>query len=108
MILMITKDIAEHEIDGDVYRVSIEYLAHKGTHLYIASQQWDELICELTEDIPLETLKYVRRKVNKLNVTFDDSHSKHIMLLLTELYPEKSGAIRKQFMLGRDLHEVLS
>ena len=107
MILRILENMEESEITGDTYTISVDYLNHIATHLYLASQQWDSLYCELSDSIPLGCLKNIRTKVKDVTVKIPDNETKKTMQLLAELYPEKSGTLRKQFMLGRSLKEVL-
>lgn len=107
MILKILSGTDMQELDGDSYVISTNYLQHKAVHLYIASQQWDGLYCELDDSIPLDCLKHVKTKVKQVTVKLPEVVTKTTMLLLTELYPDKAGSIRKQFMSGKDLREVI-
>lgn len=107
MTLKILVNSDGQQFDGDTMTISTEYLKHKATHLYIASQTWDKLYCEVDDSIPLGCLKHIRNKAGSVEVKLPQKQTKTTMLLLTELYPEKAGLLRKQFMTGRDLEEVL-
>lgn len=107
MNLNIKDRIDKSEISGSEYNLTIESLHHKGTHLFIASNKWDELHITITEDIPIGVLKYVRMCVNKVFVVIKGEQTEHIMELMCELYPEYSGKLHKAFMLHKDLKEVV-
>ena len=107
MILKIVKDFTGHEIDGDVMSISPEYLEHKAVHLYIASQRWEKVYCELDDSIPLGCLKCIASKAASIEVKLPNEQTKTTMRLLIELYPDKAGLLRKQFMSGKDMKEVL-
>ena len=108
MILRIIRDATESiaQDSGD-YQLAPSMLKMNGTHVFIASRVWDEIDIELTEDIPLGSLKYLASKAKSIKVTLPETVSNHIMQLCTELYPNKSGTIRKRFMLKEDFSELL-
>lgn len=93
--------------DSGDYEMSPELLKLKGTHVFIASRVWDEIHIDLTEDIPLGSLKYVPKHANALTVKLPETKTAHIMQLCTELFPEKSGTIRKTFLSKGDIPSEL-
>lgn len=107
MNLIIREQSKEGPISSNEYYLTLASLNHKGTHLFIASNKWDELHITLTEDIPLNVLKYVRMAVGSVHVVIKGEQTEHIMELMCELYPEYSGKLHKAFMLKKDLKEVV-
>lgn len=107
MNLVIREEEQQKPISGNEYFLTIEALKHKGTHLFIASNKWDELHITLSEDIPLGVLKYVRMVVDKVFVIINCEQTEHIMELMCELYPEYTGKLHKAFMLHKDLKGVV-
>lgn len=99
MILKITKNTSDG-IAGDNtnYEITPELLKLSGVHAFLKSKKWDEIDIELTEDIPLGSLKYLHTLTDNIKVSFEDTRSKYIMMLCAELFPDKSGTIRKQFL----------
>ena len=94
-------------ISGKEYFLPIESLRLNATHIFIASNHWEELHITLTDDIPLNVLKYVRMAVERVVVLMPTVQTEHTMELMCELYPEKSGKIHKAFMLHKDMKGVV-
>ena len=107
MNLYIRENTTHGDINGKDYYLSIDSLKYNGTHLFIASNHWEELHITINENISLNILKYIRMVVDKVIVTIDGEQTKHIMELMCELYPEKSGSLHKAFMMGKDLKGVV-
>lgn len=83
-------------------------LNDKPMHLYLACNQWDTLQVVMCEDIPADVLKYTKDKCKEIQVVDDGCGiTKHKVDILCELYPEKAGTIRKNFMLGRNVYDLL-
>lgn len=100
MILKIINDATESIAnDRDDYEMKPEMLKLNGTHVFIASRMWDSIVIELTEDIPLGSLKHIPEKTKKIEVILPQQLTPHIVQSLTELYPEKAGTIRKNFLM---------
>lgn len=100
MILRITNDAKENvNNDADYYDMKPELLKLNGTHVFIASRQWDSMIIEATEDIPLGALKHLNEKTKHIEVIPPKEFTPHIIQLLTELFPDKAGTIRKNFLM---------
>lgn len=76
-------------------------------HAVIASQVWDTIYIEVAEEINESKLRYLRTKAKEIHSRIPGNPSRHQMVLLTELYPELNGTIRKAFLKGDDLHGVL-
>lgn len=95
--------------DSNTYTAYPIWLTDKPVHLFLASQIWESLTVELTDDIPTDVLKYLAPKCKDIHVTLTDEQvTQHGVKLLCELYPDKAGAIRKAAMLGRDLTSVVA
>jgi hypothetical protein len=105
--LNIVSDISQKEFNGEEMTISISLLSQKATHLFVASHLWDELYCEVDDSIPLNCLKYMVTKAKKVTVKLPEKCTVTTMRLLTELYPVKAGTIRKAFMSGKNLQEVI-
>lgn len=108
MNLFILQGTGKKELLSDSLTLTKDYLNHKPIHLFLASYNWDKLVIELSDDMPKDCLKYLRVKVSSIEVKVPEIQTKDTMLLLTELYPEKAGKLRKQFMLGKSLLEVVN
>lgn len=99
MILKITANTV-NGIENDEFSYQLEpaMLAMNGTHAFIKSRKWEAIEIELSDKIPLGSLKYVATQADKVIVKEFDTHSKHCMMLCTELFPDKAGSIRKAFL----------
>lgn len=105
MILLISD---KPDNDPAVMRINYSLLCDKPVHLFIASNIWEKLVVEISDDIPADVLKYViLRCKNREAILPARKLSSHEVGLLCEMYPEKSGLIRKAAMLGRDLASVI-
>lgn len=108
MILRIIRDATDSiEQDTGEYQITPSMLIMKGTHVFIASREWDEIQIELTDDIPLGSLKHLSSKAKSIKVVLPEAVNNHAMQLCTELYPDKAGTIRKRFMMKEDISELL-
>ena len=54
-------------------------LKENGTHLFIKSHEWDEIVIDLTTDIPKGCLKYVGTCTKKLTVNVPGEIDTHIV-----------------------------
>lgn len=76
-------------------------------HAVIASQVWDAIYIDVDECIAESKLRFLHTKTKEIHARVSANPSRHQMVLLTELYPELNGTIRKAFLKGDDLHGVL-
>lgn len=105
MILRIGNEMPDAQ---GVMCIPYKWLRDKSTHLYIASNLWDEVQVVISDEIPADVLKYIALKSSKKSVQLPAGKlSNHCINLLCEFFPDKAGLIRKQAMLGRDLNELL-
>lgn len=107
MRLEILHEIPSEGITLNTVKLDVKQLKNTATHLYIASNRWDSIYIELDEDIPCNMLKYISKQADTVEVSYPNNISDHVLKLLCEVYPEKSGAIRKCYMLKKDIREVL-
>lgn len=107
MILQITNDSGNKTMDGRTYIISKDALHLNGVHLFIASNKWDELQVDLSDDMPLDVFKFMVGVCSKVSVTLPPTITDKTVKLLVELYPEKSGTIRKAYMSGGNIKELL-
>lgn len=103
MNLVIQDKPREGGITGKEYHITYNQLKSNATHLFIASNEWDELHITLCEEIPLNVLKYVRMACKDIKVLLPVKQTEHIMELMCELYPDKTGKIRKYYMMKKDM-----
>lgn len=88
-------------------RLSPTDLNTNPAHAVIASKVWDECYIDVDEAIEESKLRMLSTKCRKIFARFPEHPSRHQMVLLTELYPDLAGSIRKAFLKGDDLHGVL-
>jgi hypothetical protein len=105
VILRIDDDVKN--TPGVMY-IPYGWLDNKAVHLFIASNKWEKVVVVLSDSIPENLLKYIILSGTTKEVIINDEHpSPKCIRLLCEIYPEKSGMIRKADMLGRDMRYVL-
>lgn len=76
-------------------------------HLVISSRKWDAIYIEVSEEIGEGQLRYLHTKTGSVIPRVPGEPSRHQMILLTELFPDKAGTIRAAFMKGADIRGVL-
>lgn len=93
--------------DMSEFFVPFDWLQSKAVHLFIASNIWDTLFVEVSDDIPSDTMKYIRLRCKNIKVVLPENITAQSVNVLCELYPDKSGSIRKAYTLGRSIPDVL-
>lgn len=106
MILNITKVYNQGFVENTC-NLATHMLAMKSTHLFIASNAWESIYLEIDDSIPEGYLKSFNLVTKNIKVKLPDNLTDKTLRLLTELYPDKAGSLRKCFMQGRDVQEVL-
>ena len=91
----------------DNFNLGTSMLFMKATHLFIASNYWDTVNIQLTDNIPEGSLRGIHLCGKEIKVQLPNSLTDKTIRLLTELLPEKAGLIRKSYLQGTDLKEVL-
>lgn len=92
----------------DQYNLSCAMLNIKSTHLFIASNPWDTINVDVDDEINEGCLRCLPMACSTIRVALPVEITQHTMQLLTELFPDKAGTIRKTFMQSGDLKGVLS
>lgn len=87
--------------------VKPELLNSNLPHLVIKSSYFTDIYIELDEVIQEGRLRRLHEQCPKIHVFAPETLSRHQMLLMTELFPEQSGLIRKEFLKGGNLRAVL-
>lgn len=106
MTLHISK---EHKASAEEMVITYEWLRDNATHLYVASNSWDRLIVDLSEEIPENVLKYMILKCKNVEVHLPEGKlSPKCINLLCEVYPDRAGELRKANMLGKDLNTIVT
>ena len=104
MKLRITNSDAAPELG--VYQITLEDLADKARHPFIATNKWDEVSIEISEDTPKG---YLRQLVGMAIVkpVIVGPVTARTMQILCEIYPDESSKLRATFMKGKDEFEAL-
>lgn len=76
-------------------------------HLVISSRKWEAIYIEVSEEILEGTLRYLHTKTDTIYYKIPGVMSRHQMVLLTELFPDKAGTIRASYMKGADIRGVV-
>lgn len=106
MVLNIAKQYHKEHID-DTYNLSTSMLSMKATHLFIASNLWDKISIELDDTIPEGYLSCFNLVCSDIKVKLPEKVTDITLRQLVELYPNKAGALRRTFLQGRNIKEVI-
>lgn len=105
MTLRILREYVQ-SVGTDSMVIKSDLLQHPGPHLFIASHKWDEVHVELHAGLQPHWLHYLPTVAEKIYVEAVDDY-KPYMNLLVELFPEKSGSIRRATLQGTNLADIL-
>lgn len=106
MILRITKAY-DKSFTEDTVNLGIHMLQLQTTHLFIASNKWDEVYIELDDSVPENSLLHINLVTDNIKVKLPENVTAPILKQLTELFPDKAGALRRCFMTGQSMKGVL-
>ena len=106
MNLNITR-VYNKQFRENLYSLSTDMLKMKSTHLFIASNAWESVYIELDDSIPEGYLRNLHTVCDNITVNLPDVVTDKTLGLLIELYPDKSGALRRAYMQGTKIEEVL-
>lgn len=106
MRLEIKKDYDQSFVK-DTVMLATHMLTIKATHLFIASNSWDSIRIELDENVPAEMIKSLKPICNDIKVKLPEKSDEHILAILVELCPDKAGLLRRTYMKGGNLREVI-
>ena len=106
MILVISK-VYDREFTENTTKLGTHMLKLQSTHLFIASNNWDEIEIELDDCIPANSLLHFNMVTDTIKVRLPEEINQNTVKQLVELFPDKAGVIRKCYMTGGDLRGVL-
>lgn len=106
MKLRISEKFSAEHNDG-VYSLSTDMLRMKSTHLFIASHAWDSIELDINDTIPAGYLRSLNLVSKDIKIRVPETVTDKTLGLLTELYPDKAGKLRRCYMCGQPVSEVL-
>ena len=106
MRLLVARDYNKDMVDDECH-LATHFLQLKATHLFIASYKWDYICIEIDDCIPEGYLRYLPIVCSNIQVKLPETLTEHTMALLTEVYPDKAGVIRKAYMLNQSMKGAL-
>lgn len=106
MILNITKVYNTGFVE-DTCNLGTSMLTMKSTHLFIASNYWESIRIELDDCIPEGYLSCFKLVAKEIKVKLPESITDITLRQLTELFPDKAGVLRRAFLQGRSIREVI-
>lgn len=106
MRLVISK-LYDKSFEENTTKLATHMLQLQTTHLFIASNSWEEVFIELDDTIPENSLLHVNLVTDNIKVKLPEVPGANTIRQLSELFPDKAGSIRKCFMLGQDMKGVL-
>ena len=107
MVLYIAKDY-DPSFNDELYTLRTSMLQLKSTHLFINSNAWDSIMIDLDDSIPEGCLCNLSLICSNIKVNLPETVTDVTLRLLCELFPTKAGALRRTYMAGGNLKEVLS
>lgn len=107
MKLLISKEFDKSLTDGTC-KLATHMLSVKATHMFIASNVWESIRIEIDDSIPQGVLRRINSICDDIKVSVPVGITETTLKLLTELYPEKSGALRRVYMQGGNVKGVLT
>lgn len=106
MKLNISK-IYNKEYVEDTCNLATSMLTMKSTHLFIASNLWESITIELDDCIPEGYLTCFKLVCSDIRVKTPEKVTDTTLRQLVELYPDKAGALRRVFLQGKNVREVI-
>ena len=95
------------DFEENTTHLKTSMLAMQSTHMFIASNHWEDIVVELSEDIPESSLLHFSLVSDAIHVKLPETINNTILHQLTELFPELSGKLRSLYMSGQDVKGVL-
>lgn len=96
------------EFTEDTENLSTSMLSSMATHLFIASNFWDEVNVELNDDVEPDTIRYLASVTGDINVKLHRQFTKNDLDCLCMLYPDKAGLLRYNYMSGGNVQKVVN
>lgn len=94
--------------DPSIFKVNAKHLLLNGTHVFLASQEWDSIYIELCEDIPSGFLSAIHKIAKNITLDIPEKQTKKVLDLLLEYYPNIKGKLRRAYQEGGDLRCIVS
>lgn len=108
MTLCIVPKVEDFAMVEDTVTIATYMLQFSSTHMFIASNHWDDVRVVLDDKIPVNSLIHVNLVADAIHVQLPEQLTDATLHQLIELFPDKGGAIRRCFMTGQDVREVLT
>lgn len=105
LIIHRSKDVTKPDMETMV--ISYDMLRTPVTHMFISSNDWEAVYVEVTDDCPDEAFRYIILASTNIFVRVAEHVSEKCMRILTELFPEKAGAIRRAHLTNSDMRGVV-
>lgn len=96
MRLFVTETPVE-DVSFDMVNMSVAEFNNVSCHLFIVSQDFDEVVIELSDKVNLGMIRPLMSRTKVIPKVPADMTS-HIISLLCEMYPEKSAELRYAFI----------
>lgn len=106
MILHINKEYNKSP-DMNIMVLKSDMLKEQGTHMFLASYTWEQIVIELHPGLEFWYLHYLPSVCSDIRVKTIETDLSPYVQHLAELYPDKSGLIRKCIMQKQPLSPVL-
>lgn len=106
MKLSITRDYKLLD-DLETCCISADMLRSPATHLFISSNDWDSITVEICKELPDNALEYIQFLSPNKEVKLLDPLDDRLLKMLLALFPEKGGSIRRAYMSGKGMDEVI-
>ena len=103
---VLTKTEEEQKTDGVVIVTPTE-LKDKRVLGYISSHFYSSLTIEFRDGKIDKNIVHLIKFADSLAINDDKNQSKEQLEVLSEIYPEKAGKLRRAFMLNKSIFEVL-
>ena len=106
MRLIIKEHAGSMHID-DTYNFDISMLNYQSAHMFIASNEWDEIIVDVTDDINPESVKYLTSACPKVFCYLPENVTEKTLSILCAIYPTLAGKLRMGYMAKQDLTHII-
>lgn len=106
MVLNITAEYNKSFVEN-VCSLATHMLSIPSTHLFIASNTWEEIDVDVNDEIPEGCLHCLSLACDNIKVRLPENVTDKTVRLLAEALPDKAGVIRRAYMQGTPIKEVL-
>lgn len=106
MILNILEEYVKSS-DMNTMVLKADMLKEKGTHMFLASYKWDRINVEIYPGLEFWYLHFLPSVCDDIRVITHETDMTPYVRCLTELFPDKSGSIRRAIMQKQSLINIL-